>query len=197
MLDLAEEMEQSPAISERGSSRSSLKASVAMWQEATQMLSVMEAFPIRLSPENGDFSRAAARAAYTDMKHWRGRPDMLTIPQYKQAGRASISAVRNSQDFSVPAKLHNTLVDYVKKRPNMLIQFLKQETDGKCSLSDETKEQQDQLGTFVDYFMSVPGHDINDLKGMTLGLPTPCRDFLIDADDVLGLVQTAEEAMVD
>ena len=195
VLDLAEKMEQSPAISKRHSSRSSLKASAVMFQEATQMLNVMEAFPMRLAPESGDFPNAAARAAYADMKHWRGRPDRLTIPQYRKAGQASIADVRNSQDLSVPAKLHNTLVDYVKKRPNMLITFLKKETNDKCSLSDKTHEKQEQLDTFVNYFLSVPGHDLNELKDVTQGLPAPCRDFLLKegATDVQSLIQTVEE----
>ena len=195
VLDLAEKMEQSPAISEKGSSRSSLKATAAMFQEAVQMLDVMEAFPTRLAPESGDFPKAAARAAYTDMKHWRGRPDRLTIPQYEKAGQASIADVRNSQDLSVPAKLHNALVDYIKKRPNVLIKFLKQETNDKCSLSDETGEKREQLGTFVNYFLSVPGHDPNDLKDVAHGIPTPCRDFLVKevSTDVQSLIQTAVE----
>ena len=138
VLDLTEKLEQSPAISEKRSSRSSLKASAAMFQEASQILDLMEATPGRLGPDSGNFARAAARTAYTDMKHWRGRQDRLTIPQYKRAARASIAEVRDSQDLSVPAKLHSTLVDYVKKRPNMIIKFLKQETDEECSLSDET-----------------------------------------------------------
>ena len=50
-------------------------------------------------------------------------------------------------ELSVPAKLHSTLVDYVKKRPNMIIKFLKQETDEECSLSDETDEQRAQRWT--------------------------------------------------
>ncbi|CAE7254242.1 unnamed protein product [Symbiodinium sp. CCMP2592] len=195
MLDLVEKMEQSPAISEKSSSRSSLKASAAMFQEVTQMLDVMEAFPMRLAPEGGDFTRAAARAAKTDMKHWRGRPDRLTIPQYEKAGQASIADVRDSQDFSVPAKLHSTLVDYVKKRPNMLIQFLKQETHDKCSLSDETDDRRAELETFADYFLSVPGHNLNDLKDISQGIPTACRDFLLNEGetDVQSLIQTAEE----
>jgi len=196
VLDLADKMEQSPAISEKGSSRSSLKASAAMFQEAAQMLDVMEAFPTRLAPESGDFPKAAARAAYTDMKHWRGRPDRLTIVQYQKAGQASIADVRNSKDFSVPAKLHNALVDFVKKRPNVLIKFLKQETNDKCSLSDETGEKRDQLGMFVNYFLGVPGHDPNDLKDVAHGIPTPCRDFLVKevSTDVQSLIQAAEEA---
>ena len=195
VLDLTEKMEQSPAISEKGSSRSSLKASAAMFQEVAQMLDVMEAFPMRLAPESGDFRKAAARAALTDMKHWRGRPDRLTIPQYQKAGQASIAEVRSSTDFSVPAKLHNTLVDYVKKRPNMLITFLKQETNDKCTLSDETDEKRNQLGTFVNYFLSVPGYDPSDLKDVAHGIPTPCRDFLVKEvrADVQSLVQAAEE----
>ncbi|CAE7311382.1 unnamed protein product, partial [Symbiodinium sp. CCMP2456] len=194
MLDLAEKMEQSPAISEESSSRSSLKASAAMFQEVTQMLDVVEAFPMRLAPEAGDFTRAAARAAKTDMKHWRGRPDRLTIPQYKKAGQASIADVRDSQDFSVPAKLHSTLVDYVKKRPNMLIQFLKQETHDKCSLS-AADDRRAQLETFADYFLSVPGHNLNDLKDVSQGIPTPCRDFLLNEGetDIQSLIQSAEE----
>eukprot|EP00439_Symbiodinium_sp_Y106_P044669 s290_g5.t1 len=60
----------------------------------------------------------------------------------------------DSQDFSVPAKLHSSLVDYVKKRPNMLIQFLKQETNDKCSLNDDADDKRAQLETFVDYFLS-------------------------------------------
>ena len=196
VLDLADKMEQSPAISEKGSSRSSLKASAAMFQEAAQMLDVMEAFPTRLAPESGDFPKAAARAAYTDMKHWRGRPDRLTIVQYQKAGQASIADVRNSKDFSVPAKLHNALVDFVKKRPNVLIKFLKQETNDKCSLSDETGEKREQLGMFVNYFLGVPGHDPNDLKDVAHGIPTPCRDFLVKevSTDVQSLIQAAEEA---
>ena len=195
MLDLAEKMQESPAISEKTSSRSSLKASAAMFQEVTQMLDVIEAFPMRLAPEEGDFTRAAARAARTDMKHWRGRPDRLTIPQYQRAGQASIAEVRDSQDFSVPAKLHSTLVDYVKKRPNMLIQFLKQETNDKCILSDETDDMRAQLETFADYFLGVPGHDLNDLKDVAQGIPTPCRAFLLNEEevDLQSLIQAAEE----
>ena len=195
VLDLTERLEQSPAISEKQSSRSSLKASAAMFQEASQILDLMEATPARLAPDSGNFARAAARTAYTDMKHWRGRQDRLTIPQYKRAARASIAEVRDSQDLSVPAKLHSTLVDYVKKHPNMIIQFLKQETDEKCSLSDETDEQRAQLETFVDYVLTVPGHDINDLKDVNHGIPKACRDFLVreEETDVQTLIKTAEE----
>ena len=135
MLDLAEKMEQGPAISEKASLEG-LCCDVSG--------SCPDARCDR--PESGDFPKAAARAAYTDMKHWRGRPDRLTIPQYEKAGQASIADVRNSQDLSVPAKLHNALVDYIKKRPNVLIKFLKQETKDKCSLSDETGEKREQLG---------------------------------------------------
>lgn len=39
-----------------------------MFQEVAQMLDVMEAFPMRLAPESGDFRKAAARAALTDRK---------------------------------------------------------------------------------------------------------------------------------
>ena len=194
VLDLAEKMEQSEAITEKDSSRSSLKDTVAMFQEAVQMLDVMEALPMRLAPESGDFTRAAERAAYKDMKHWRGRPDRLTIPDYQKAGQASIADVRNLQDFSVQAKLHNTLTDFIKKRPNMLIKFLKQETNDKCSLSDETPEQ---LGTFVNYFLSVPGYDPADLQGDAHGIPTPCRDYLFKEQnmDVQSAIQAAEEGV--
>ena len=161
-----------------------------MFQEVTQMLNVMEAFPMRLAPQAGDFTRAAARAGKTDMKHWRGRrPDRLTISQYKKAGQASVADVRDSQDFSVPAKLHSSLVDYVKKRPNMLIQFLKQETNDKCSLNDDADDKRAQLETFVDYFLSVPGHNLNELKNVAQGIlpgfsPQCSRDRCPEPDSV-------------
>jgi len=195
VLDLTEKLEQSPAISESDSSRSSVKEASALVQEANQMLNIMETFPMRLAPEAGDFPEAAARAAYTDMKHWRRRPDRLTIEQYKEAGSKSVSALRGSRRYSVPAKLHNSLVDFMKKRPHLLIRFLKHETNDQCVLSDETDSDRERLGTFVNYYMSVPGYNINDLKDVTLDLPAHCQDFLVsgEAADPESIVQTAGE----
>ena len=195
VLDLTEKLEQSPAISESDSSRSSVKEASALVQEANQMLNIMETFPMRLAPEAGDFPEAAARAAYTDMKHWRRRPDRLTIEQYKEAGSKSVSALRGSRSYSVPAKLHNSLVDFMKKRPHLLIRFLKHETNDQCVLSDETDSDRERLGTFVNYYMSVPGYNINDLKDVTLDLPAHCQDFLVsgEAADPESIVQTAGE----
>ena len=46
---------------------------------------------------------------------------------------------------------------------------------------------------FVNYFLSAPGHDPNDLKDVAI--PTPCRDFLVKEVrmDVQSLIQTGVE----
>ncbi|CAE7946818.1 unnamed protein product [Symbiodinium sp. KB8] len=196
VLDLTEKLERSPAISESDSGRSSLQKTSALVQEANQMLNIMETFPMRLVPEAGDFPEAAKRAAQTDMKHWRRGRDRLTIQQYREAGSKSISAVRSEKSYSVPAKLHNTLVDFMKKRPHMLIRFLKHETNDKCVLSDRTDSDRERLGTFLNYYMSVPGYSTNDLKDVTLDLPAHCQDYLVseEAADPESIVQTAGEA---
>ncbi|OLQ06961.1 hypothetical protein AK812_SmicGene9708 [Symbiodinium microadriaticum] len=196
VLDLTEKLERSPAISESDSGRSSLKETSALVQEANQMLNIMETFPMRLVPEAGDFPEAAKRAAQTDMKNWRRGRDRLTIQQYREAGSKSISAVRSEKSYSVPAKLHNTLVDFMKKRPHMLIRFLKHETNDKCVLSDKTDSDRERLGTFLNYYMSVPGYSTNDLKDVTLDLPAHCQDYLVseEAADPESIVQTAGEA---
>lgn len=196
VLDLTEKLERSPAISESDSGRSSLKETSALVQEANQMLNIMETFPTRLVPEAGDFPEAAKRAAQTDMKHWRRGRDRLTIQQYREAASKSISAVRSEKSYSVPAKLHNTLVDFIKKRPHLLIRFLKHETNDKCVLSDKTDSDRERLGTFLNYYMSVPGYSTNDLKDVTLDLPAHCQDYLVseEAADPESIVQTAGEA---
>ena len=196
VLDLTEKLERSPAISKSDSGRSSLKETSALVQGANQMLNIMETFPMRLVPEAGDFPEAAKRAAQTDMKHWRRGRDRLTIQQYREAGSKSISAVRSEKSYSVPAKLHNTLVDFMKKRPHLLIRFLKHETNDKCVLSDKTDSDRERLGTFLNYYMSVPGYSTNDLKDVTLDLPAHCQDYLVseEAADPESIVQTAEDA---
>ncbi|CAJ1388431.1 unnamed protein product, partial [Effrenium voratum] len=199
-LDVVDRLAASEAVTWSSSGRSSLKASVALWMEAADLLNVFETLPTRLTPESGNFPLAARRASDTDMKHWRRRPDKLTISQYNAAASAPISSVRGTTDYSVPARLHSELVDFVIKRPSILMSYVKSETQEKCLLLDKTAADRAQTETFVKYFLKVPGHNSEDLRSVSLGLPEHCQEYLagIDGSDVESLSQDAaagEEAL--
>ena len=98
-VNVSQRLSDSEAVSWSSSGRSSLKASVALWLEAADLLNVLvarhvsivwfvflvcelcecdfseETLPLRLGKNAGEFELAARRAAETDLKHWRRRPD--------------------------------------------------------------------------------------------------------------------------
>jgi len=192
-LDVAEQMNESEAISWSSSGRSSLKTSVSLWLQAADLLNLLETLPLRLGKKSGDFELAARRAAETDLKHWRRRPDPLTRAEYEAAAKAPLSFVKASRHFSVAAKLHSELVSFVVKRPSLLMHYTKSESDDKCILSDKTASDRAQVTTFVNYFMKVPGYNADDLQSVRLDLPDHCQDFLAGMDK-LDVEKNAQDA---
>ncbi|CAE7788997.1 unnamed protein product [Symbiodinium sp. CCMP2456] len=192
-INVTERLSESEAVSWSSSGRSSLKASVALWLEAADLLNVLETLPLRLGENSGGFKLAARRAADTDLKHWRRRPDPLTIDEYEAAAKASLSFVAASRGYSVAAKLHSELVSFVVKRPSLLMHYTKSESDDKCILSDKTASDRAQVTTFVNYFMKVPGYNADDLQSVRLDLPEHCQDFLAGMDK-LDVERNAQDA---
>ncbi|CAJ1380366.1 unnamed protein product [Effrenium voratum] len=68
----------------------------------------------------------------------------------------------------------------MQKRPAILIEFAKSESKDKCHLSDETAADKEQLGTFLNHFMLVPGYSTEDVHDTDLGLPEHCQEFMQD-----------------
>lgn len=192
-VNVSQRLSDSEAVSWSSSGRSSLKASVALWLEAADLLNVLETLPLRLGKNAGEFELAARRAAETDLKHWRRRPDPLTKAEYEAAAKASLNFVDASRHFSVAAKLHSELVSFVVKRPSLLMHYTKSESDDKCMLSDKTASDRAQVTTFVNYFMKVPGYNADDLQSVRLDLPEHCQDFLAGMDK-LDVEKNAQDA---
>ncbi|CAE7588291.1 IDE, partial [Symbiodinium sp. CCMP2456] len=195
-LDVVKKMEDLEAVSASSAGRSSMKKTAELWEEAADVLQVFETLPSRTDPEVGKFTAAHRRASQTDMKHWRHRQDRLTTAQYKAAKDSSVAALRASQDVSVPAKLHSELVNFVLKRPRIIIETAKLESKDKCVLKDETLAEKEQLKDFMNYFMKVPGYNAGDLEGQTLNLPEHCQDYLktLSGSSMADLLSTADEA---
>ncbi|CAE7397072.1 unnamed protein product [Symbiodinium necroappetens] len=177
-LDVVKKLEDMPAVSKSSAGRSSMKKTAALWEEAADLLQVLETLPSRTDPEVGKFTAAHSRVSQMDMKHWRHRKDRLTTEQYNAAAKKSVTELQDSTQFSVPAKLHSELVDFMLKRPAIVIETVKLESKDKCLLKDESDAEKRQLMLFVKYFMKVPGYNAGDLAGHTLSLPTHCQDYL-------------------
>ncbi|CAE7772243.1 unnamed protein product [Symbiodinium pilosum] len=181
-VDVTERLEKSEAVSWSSSGRSSLKDSVNLWLEAADVLNVLETLPMRVAEDNGAFPAAARRAAETDLKHWRRRPDKLSIQEYQAAAAAPVSSVKASRRFSVAAKLHSELQAFLVKRPSVLMHYVKSESQEKCILSDKTESDRNEVSIFVKYFLKVPGYNSDDLASVRLGLPDHCQEFLAGMD---------------
>eukprot|EP00439_Symbiodinium_sp_Y106_P052851 s63_g7.t1 len=188
-LDVVKKLEDMPAVSK--ASKSNMKKTAKLWEEAwlclmtpalegeaAEVLQVFETLPARTDPEVGKFTAAHDRASQMDMKHWRHRKDRLTTAEYNAAAKRSVAELRDSTQFSVPAKLHSELVDFMLKRPTIIIETAKLESREKCVLKDESDAEKRQLTLFVKYFMKVPGFNGGDLDGQTLDLPEHCQDYL-------------------
>ncbi|CAJ1456407.1 unnamed protein product [Effrenium voratum] len=104
-LGVTEELEAAPEISKSGASRSTMKKTLKLYEKASAILNVWQALPGRLSPETGNFVQAKQRVALTDMKHWRGRADRLTVSEYRAAAAQPAASLKTSTQYSVAAKL--------------------------------------------------------------------------------------------
>jgi len=195
-LEVVKKLEDLEAVSASSANRASMKMTAELWEEAADVLQVFETLPSRTDPEVGKFTAAHRRASKTDMKHWRHRKDRLTIEEYKAAKDSSVAVLRGSEEFSVPAKLHSELVNFVLKRPRIIIETAKLESKDKCVLKDESLAEKEQLKDFVNYFMKVPGYNAGDLDGQTLNLPEHCQDYLksVSGSSISDLLSTADEA---
>ena len=52
-----------------------------------------------------------------------------------------------------------------------------------CSLGPcfpHSRQWQEQLGTFLNHFMLVPGYSTEDVRDTDLGLPEHCQEFMQD-----------------
>ncbi|CAJ1371548.1 unnamed protein product [Effrenium voratum] len=107
-LGVTEELEAAPEISKSGASRSTMKKTLKLYEKASALLNVWQALPGRLSPETGNFVQAKQRVALTDMKHWRGRADRLTVSEYRAAAAQPAASLKTSTQYSVAAKLTTT-----------------------------------------------------------------------------------------
>ncbi|CAE7558925.1 Ide [Symbiodinium sp. CCMP2592] len=195
-LDVVKKLEDLEAVSASSAGRSSMKMTAELWEEAADVLQVFETLPSRTDPEVGKFTAAHRRASKTDMKHWRHRKDRLTIEEYNLAKASSVAVLQGSEEFSVPAKLHSELVNFVLKRPRIIIETAKLESKDKCVLKDESLAEKEQLKEFMNYFMKVPGYNAGDLEGQTLNLPEHCQDYLkkVSGSSMADLLSTADEA---
>ncbi|CAJ1392641.1 unnamed protein product [Effrenium voratum] len=104
-LGVTEELEAAPEISKSKASRSTMKKTLKLYEKASAILNVWQALPGRLSPETGNFVQAKQRVALTDMKHWRGRADRLTVSEYRAAAVQPAASLKTSTQYSVAAKL--------------------------------------------------------------------------------------------
>lgn len=195
-LDVVEKLEGLEAVSASSAGRSSMQETAKLWEEAVDVLQVFETLPSRTDPEVGKFTEAHRRASKTDMKHWRHRKDRLTTAEYNAAKGSSVAVLRGSQDVSVPAKLHSELVNFLLKRPRIIIETAKLESKDQCVLKDESLAEKEQLKDFVHYFLKVPGYNAGDLEGQTLNLPEHCQDYLktLGGSSMADLLSTADEA---
>ncbi|CAJ1355227.1 unnamed protein product, partial [Effrenium voratum] len=102
--------------------------------------------------------------------------------------------------FSVVAKLHSELVNFLIRRPAVLINAVKHDSKKQCVLSDESDAGKAQITLFAKYYLKAPGHNKDDLKTTDLSLPENCQDFLAgndqrDPEDVASNLEESTEAL--
>ncbi|CAJ1436228.1 unnamed protein product [Effrenium voratum] len=199
-LEVSKKMEESEAIGKSDAGRASMKHTVGLWMEAGDLLNVLETLPQRLGDQAGKFTAAARRAGQVDMRHWRRAPQVLTVSEYEAAAAKPVDQLTHGHGFSVVAKLHSELVNFLIRRPAVLINAVKHDSKKQCVLSDESDAGKAQITLFAKYYLKAPGHNKDDLKTTDLSLPENCQDFLAgsdqrDPEDVASNLEESTEAL--
>ncbi|CAJ1401687.1 unnamed protein product [Effrenium voratum] len=199
-LDLSKQLEESPEVTKSSASKSAMKHTADLWEEATHLMNVLETMPARLGPDTGKFPAAGARASEPDFKTWKHGAHPLTPAQYQEAHSQSVNALRRSNSHSVVAKLHSELVDFMIKRPTVLIESVKAQSSKKCQLTDKDAAGKNQISTFAKYFLKAPGYNPSDLQRAHVDLPEHCQEYLasveqVDPEEMASTIEATEEAV--
>ena len=101
---------------------------------------------------------------------------------------------------SVVAKLHSELVDFMIKRPTVLIESVKAQSSKKCQLTDKDAAGKNQISTFAKYFLKAPGYNPSDLQRAHMDLPENCQEYLaslgeVDPEEMASSIEATEEAV--
>ena len=199
-LDLSKQLEESPEVTKSSASKSTMEHTAGLWQEATDLMNVLETMPARLGPDSGKFTNAGARASEPDFKTWKHGAHPLTPAQYDEAHSQSVNALRRSNSHSVVAKLHSELVDFMIKRPTVLIESVKAQSSKKCQLTDKDAAGKNQISKFAKYFLKAPGYNPSDLQRAHVDLPEHCQEYLasmgeVDPEEMASSIEATEEAV--
>ena len=91
-------------------------------------------------------------------------------------------------------------MNFLIRRPAVLIKAVEHDSKKQCVLSDESDAGKAQITLFAKYYLKAPGHNKDDLKTAHLPLPENCQDFLAgneqrDPEDVASNLEESTEAL--